>query len=135
MLFSSIAEAVETAAEGIQAGVLIHEGRFLYAERDLELVADLGLLWEERKSLPLPLGAIAIRRDIDPETQQLFQSLLRESIEYAFAHPTESRHFIKAHAQEMDDKVIDSHIALFVNQYSVDLGDEGRNAIEELIKK
>ncbi|MFI3259724.1 MAG: 1,4-dihydroxy-6-naphthoate synthase [Rikenellaceae bacterium] len=130
MLFSKIADAVERGE--VEAGVLIHEGRFLYQERNLELVADLGLLWEEKMSLPLPLGAIAMRRDIDPETKSKFQRVLKRSIEYAFAHPEASRNFIKAHAQELDDTVIDSHISLFVNDFSIELGDEGRAAIAAL---
>ncbi len=130
MLFSEIADAIERG--DVEGGVLIHEGRFLYAERDLELVADLGLLWESRTSLPLPLGAIAIRNDLDASTRELFESTLRRSIEYAFANPTASRDFIKSHAQELDDTVIDSHIALFVNDYSLNLGTEGERAIEVL---
>ncbi len=132
MLFSQIAQAVERGEA--DAGVLIHEGRFVYAQRNLELVADLGLLWEEQMQLPLPLGAIVMRNDIDPEVRKTFESLLRESIEYAFANPLVSRDFIKQHAQEMDDTVIDSHIALFVNEFSLDLGSEGLAAIEELVK-
>ncbi len=132
MLFSQIAEAVESGE--YDAGVLIHEGRFLYAERNLELVADLGSLWEEQTSLPLPLGAIAMRNDLDDQTRERFQSVLRRSIEYAFANPLASRSYIKQHAQEMDDSVIESHIALFVNDYSLDLGDEGRAAIYSISK-
>ncbi len=131
MLFSTIAEAVESGA--VDAGVLIHEGRFVYAERNLELVADLGLLWEERLALPLPLGAIVMKSNIDEYTRQEFEMLLRESIAYAFAHREVSRDFIKSHAQETADSVIESHIALFVNDFSLELGDEGHRAIEALI--
>ncbi|MFR9661759.1 MAG: 1,4-dihydroxy-6-naphthoate synthase, partial [Rikenellaceae bacterium] len=129
-LFSTIAEAVERGE--VDGGVLIHEGRFVYAERELELVADLGLLWEERTKLPLPLGAIAMRSDVDPAMQRKFERLLRHSIEYAFAHPLASREFILAHAQELEPQVIEAHIALFVNEYSLSLGSEGREAIAEL---
>ena len=131
MLFSSIAEAVESGA--VDAGVLIHEGRFVYAERNLELVADLGLLWEQRLSLPLPLGAIVMKSSIDEQTRQRFETLLRESITYAFAHREASRAFVKSHAQETADKVIESHISLFVNDFSLDLGTEGHRAIDALI--
>lgn len=127
LLFSTIAEAVERG--DFDGGVLIHEGRFTYAERNLELIADLGLLWEEQTSLPLPLGAIAMNNSLDKDTKERFQRVLRRSIEYAFAHPTESRSYIKEHAQEMDDAVIDAHIALFVNSYSLDLGSDGERAI------
>ncbi len=130
ILFSDIAEAVESGE--FDAGVLIHEGRFVYAERQLELVADLGLLWEERTKLPLPLGAIAVRRDLDVER---FSKLLRQSIAFAMEHPEVSRSFIKEHAQEMDDDVIDKHIALFVNEFSLSLGRLGSEALDRLISQ
>ncbi len=131
LLFSTIAEAVERGE--YDAGVLIHEGRFVYEQRELELVVDLGLLWEERYSLPLPLGAIVMRRDLDVELHERFQRVLRRSIEYAFANPMVSRGYVKEHAQEMDDAVIDAHISLFVNEYSLDLGEEGKRAIATLL--
>ena len=130
MLFSEIAAAVERG--DFDAGVLIHEGRFVYGRRNLELVADLGALWERETGLPLPLGAIAIRRDLPTETKRTFERLLAESVCFAFAHPDISRTYIKAHAQEMEDDVIDRHIALFVNDFTVSLGDEGRFATEKL---
>ena len=130
LLFSRIAAAVERG--DFDAGVLIHEGRFVYRERELELVADLGQLWEHRTALPLPLGGIAARRSLPDEVRHEAERLLRTSIEYAFTHPEASRTYIKQHAQELDDKVIDAHIALFVNGYSLSLGDEGRRAIEAL---
>lgn len=130
MLFSEIAEAVERG--DYDGGVLIHEGRFVYHKRNLELVADLGLEWEHSTHLPLPLGSIVASRTLSPETILRFERLLSKSIEYAFAHPEQSRSYIKSHAQELDDKVIDSHIALFVNDFSLSLGTEGRNAIEQL---
>lgn len=131
MLFSEIAEAVERG--DYDGGVLIHEGRFVYHKRNLELVADLGLEWEAQMGLPLPLGSIIAARDMGDEVLERFEALLRRSIEYAFANPMASREFIKQHAQELDDEVIDSHIALFVNDYSLSLGDEGRRAVEALL--
>lgn len=130
MLFSEIADAV--AGGEFDAGVLIHEGRFTYAARGLRLVADLGVEWERKTNLPLPLGAIVASRELPPEIVARFEELLRESVAYAFAHPEVSRSYIKAHAQEMADDVIDSHIGLFVNEFSLSLGDEGRRAIKEL---
>ena len=131
MLFSDIAESVERS--DYDGGVLIHEGRFVYQRRNLELVADLGLEWEARMDLPLPLGSIIAARDMGDEVRERFEALLRRSIEYAFANPMASRDFIKQHAQELDDFVIDSHIALFVNDYSLSLGDVGRRAVEALL--
>ena len=130
MLFSEIAEAVERG--DVDAGVLIHEGRFVYQRRNLELVADLGALWEQETSLPLPLGAIVINRELGDELRHTVESLLAESIRFAFENPALSRTYIKSHAQEMEDDVIDRHIALFVNEYSLSLGEEGRRATAHL---
>lgn len=129
-LFSEIAEAVERGE--YDAGVLIHEGRFVYERRHLELVADLGLRWEAETALPLPLGAIVIRRDLDAQYVEWVEQTLRRSIRYAFDHPMASRDYVKAHARELEDRVIEQHIALFVNDYSLALGDEGRRAVREL---
>ena len=101
MLFSEIAAAVERGeADG---GVLIHEGRFVYERRNLELVADLGLEWEARTQLPLPLGGIVVKRNLPQDVQQKMGRVLRRSIEYAFANPMTSREFVKQHAQELED--------------------------------
>lgn len=127
MLFSKIAEAVERGdADG---GVLIHEGRFVYERRNLELVADLGVEWERQTDLPLPLGGIVIKRELGDDMRNRVERVLRRSIEYAFDNPSLSRDYIKAHAQEMDDDVIEKHIALFVNDFSLSLGEQGRRAI------
>jgi 1,4-dihydroxy-6-naphthoate synthase len=130
MLFSEIAAAVERG--DFDGGVLIHEGRFVYERRNLELVADLGLEWEARTQLPLPLGGIVVKRNLPQDVQQKVERVLRRSIEYAFANPMTSREFVKQHAQELEDDVIDKHIALFVNDFSLSLGDEGRAAMEAL---
>jgi 1,4-dihydroxy-6-naphthoate synthase len=127
MLFSKIAEAVERG--DADAGVLIHEGRFVYERRNLELVADLGVEWERQTDLPLPLGGIVIKRELGDDVRHKVERVLKRSIEYAFANPLISREFIKAHAQEMEDDVIEKHIALFVNDFSLSLGEQGRRAI------
>lgn len=127
MLFSKIAEAVERGdADG---GVLIHEGRFVYERRNLELVADLGVEWERQTDLPLPLGGIVIKRELGDDMRNRVERVLRRSIEYAFDNPSLSRDYIKSHAQEMEDDVIEKHIALFVNDFSLSLGEQGRRAI------
>ncbi len=130
MLFSEIAVAVERG--DFDGGVLIHEGRFVYERRNLELVADLGLEWEARTQLPLPLGGIVVKRDLPEDVQQKVERVLRRSIEYAFANPMTSREFVKQHAQELEDDVIDKHIALFVNDFSLSLGEEGHAAMTTL---
>lgn len=129
-LFSEIASYVERGE--YDGGVLIHEGRFVYQRSNLELVADLGIEWEQRTGLPLPLGSIVIARDMGEDVKIAFEALLRRSVEYAFANPDISRDYIKQHAQELDDKVIDSHIALFVNNFSLSLGEEGYRAVSRL---
>lgn len=132
MLFSTIAQAVESGVT--DAGVLIHEGRFVYHRRDLELVADLGKLWEAESGLPLPLGAIVIRRSVAEQVRKQFEALLADSVRFAFNNPKVSREFVKSHAQELEDQVIDSHIALFVNEYTVTLGQQGREAVKRLLE-
>jgi 1,4-dihydroxy-6-naphthoate synthase len=133
MLFSDIAEAVERGE--YDGGVLIHEGRFVYERRNLTLVADLGEEWERRTHLPLPLGGIVVRRELGDDIRQRVERVLRRSIEYAFANPLASRDYVKAHARELDDDVIDKHIALFVNDFSLSLGDQGRKAITRLTEQ
>ena len=130
MLFSEIAKAVESGE--VDGGVLIHEGRFVYERYGLELVADLGQMWEVETGLPLPLGAIVIKRDLPIEVRRGFEKMLAESVRFAFENPTLSREFIKQHAQELEDDIIERHISLFVNDFTISLGEEGRRAVERL---
>ena len=102
----------------VDSGVLIHEGRFTYESKGLTLVADLGALWEERMQCPLPLAAIAIRRDLAAAWGRPLDAALRASVEHAFAHPADSRDYVATHAQEMDPSVVAKHIALYVNDYT-----------------
>ena len=131
-LFSDIAEAVSDGEA--DAGVLIHEQRFTYKKRNLRLISDLGALWEESTSKAIPLGAIAISRSLEDAVQKEISELIGESIRFAFNHPASGYDFIRSHAQEMEDGIIDRHIAMFVNDYSLDLGEEGMEAVEELLK-
>jgi len=137
-----IAEVVETRFDhilpGIQSGefdggLIIHEGRFIYSSYNCAKIIDLGEWWEKETGLPIPLGCIAARRD--EATRPLhgkIENLLRQSIEYASENRAASKSYIKAHAQEMDDSVIDAHIHLYVNDFSLSLGPRGREAIETL---
>jgi 1,4-dihydroxy-6-naphthoate synthase len=119
MRFDRIEQAV---LEGdADCGVLIHEGRFTYQTKGLVLLADLGSVWEERMKCPLPLAAIAIRRDLAEERAPDLDRALGASVEYARAHPDASREYVAFHAQEMDPSVIARHIALYVNDYTVAL--------------
>lgn len=131
VLFSQIAERVANGE--FDAGVLIHEGRFTYADHGLRLCADLGVEWERRYGLPLPLGAIVVRRALGEDVRKKVDELVRASVQYALENPNVSRDFVKAHAREMDNTVIDSHIALFVNEFSLDIGEVGRKAIDKLV--
>jgi 1,4-dihydroxy-6-naphthoate synthase len=105
----------------VDCGVLIHEGRFTYEAKGLTLVADLGAVWEERMQCPLPLAAIAIRRDLVAPIGAAIDAGLRASVEYAFAHPGASASYVAEHAQEMSPDVVRRHIDLYVNRYTVEL--------------
>jgi 5,8-dihydroxy-2-naphthoate synthase len=128
--FDRILEAV--AAGDVDAGLIIHESRFTYAGYGLVGVADLGELWETETSLPVPLATICARRDLEPAVRSEADRALRASVEYAFEHPDSSREFVRAHAQELSDEVCRQHIELYVNDFTVDLGEEGLAAISAL---
>jgi 1,4-dihydroxy-6-naphthoate synthase len=128
--YDRILAAVETGE--VDAGLIIHESRFTYADHGLERVADLGELWEARTGLPVPLAAICARRDLDDETRSAAERAIRASVEYAFAHPEASREYVQEHSQELSEDVCRQHIALYVNEFSVDLGAEGLAAIDAL---
>lgn len=132
-LFSDIEDAVLN--EEADAGLIIHENRFTYQEKGLICLMDLGRYWEEVSSSLIPLGGIAIRRDFSEQEKSELNRMLRESVEYAFKSPSASRTYVKTHAAEMDDQVIDSHIELYVNKYSIDIGEEGENAVDTLFNK
>tara|TARA_B100000886_G_scaffold255590_1_gene181019 strand:+ start:4922 stop:5734 length:813 start_codon:yes stop_codon:yes gene_type:complete len=127
MLFSEIEDAVLKGH--VDAGVIIHENRFTFQEKGLEKLLDLGEHWEEQTHLPLPLGGIVVSKSFDSSIKKKIQRVLRRSIEFAFSFPKESYDYVKQHAQEMDIDVMNSHIQLYVNEYSLDLGDKGREAV------
>jgi len=130
MRFDLIVEAV--ARGDVDAGLIIHESRFTYREHGLVAVADLGELWEETTSLPVPLATICARADLDESVRVEAEAAIRRSVEYAFAHPEASAGYVAAHAQELSPEVCRQHIELYVNDYSVDVGDAGLAAIEAL---
>jgi 1,4-dihydroxy-6-naphthoate synthase len=127
----SILSAVERGE--VDAGLIIHESRFTYADHGLKKVADLGDWWEAETGLPVPLAGICARADLDPALVDAAERAIRASVAYAFAHPEASRAFVRAHAQEMSDEVCDAHIRLYVNELSLDLGDEGLRAVARLV--
>jgi 1,4-dihydroxy-6-naphthoate synthase len=110
-------------------GVIIHEGRFVYQNINLEMRADLGQWWENKTSLPIPLGCIAVKRTMDPDQALAIQTLIGASIDHGFLHPTLGEEYIRKYAQEMEEKVIQQHIGLYVNDFSRDLGDKGTLAV------
>jgi len=116
------------------AGVIIHEGRFTYHNYGLHQVMDLGGWWEDSQDLPVPLGGILVRRELGYDVAEAIEDAIRQSSNFARQNPEEIWSYIRAHAQEMDDKVIRQHIDLYVNEYSLDLGEEGSLAIKRLLE-
>lgn len=132
MVFSEIEDALLN--NQIDLGLIIHENRFTYADKGLHKIVDLGSYWEHLTGCAIPLGGIVINRSLDKEIQLKVNRLIRRSVEFAFEHPKSGIDFISSHAQEMDEAVMYKHIELYVNKYSIDLGTEGRKAIDILFK-
>jgi len=115
-------------------GVIIHENRFTYQQKKLVKILDLGEYWEEKMQLPIPLGGIAIKRSIPLHIQQTIDGLIKESVLYAFKYYPQLSPFVIRYAQTMQEAVMRQHIDLYVNDYSIDLGDEGRKAVKMMSK-
>jgi len=130
VLFSKIEQLVVTGKK--TTGLIIHESRFTYAEKGLVKIQDLGEFWESETGLPIPLGGIVIRRDIDLATQQKVNRVLARSVRYAREFPEQTMDYVRPHAQEMEDKVMMQHINLYVNDFTEDLGSAGREAVQKL---
>ena len=133
LVFSDIESALLNGE--IDLGLIIHENRFTYQEKGLFKVIDLGDFWEKTTESPIPLGGIVISRDLPQEIKEKINRLIRKSVEYAFENPKSGLEYIRSHAQEMKESVMYKHIELYVNQYSVDLGELGRKAIESMFSK
>ncbi len=133
MPFDQIMPAVASGA--YPAGVIIHEGRFTYPAHGLDCLLDLGQWWEAETGLPIPLGGIAIRRDLSAETALRVETAIRESVRYARTHPADSWPWVRRHAQEMAPDVIRRHIDLYVNDFTVDLGRSGATAVTALLAR
>ncbi|MBK7182253.1 MAG: 1,4-dihydroxy-6-naphthoate synthase [Bacteroidetes bacterium] len=132
-VFSGIEEAVLSGK--VDLGLIIHENRFTYEQKGLKKVIDLGEWWETETHLPIPLGGIVIKKTLSEELIEKVNRVLRKSVEYAFANPKASLPFVKKHAQEMSEEVMYKHIDLYVNNYSVDLGMQGRAAVTKMFEK
>ncbi len=133
MPFDLIMGAVKDGA--VDAGLIIHESRFTYPSYGLFGIIDLGEWWEKETGLPIPLGCIIAKKTMGSDLIAAVDGLVRKSVEYAFSHRGETRDYIKMHSQEMRDDVIEQHIGLYVNQYSIDPGDEGLRAVDVLMKR
>ena len=120
-------------AGDVDAGLIIHESRFTYGEHGLVAVADLGEWWEDETGLPVPLAGIFARADLDRELVEAVEAAIRASVEYAFANPEASRDYVRSLSKEMSDEVCAAHVALYVNEHSVDIGDEGLVAVDRLL--
>ncbi len=132
MPFNEIIGAVKDG--DVDAGLIIHESRFTYRKAGLRKVADLGEWWESETGSLIPLGAILAKRALGEETVQRIDGLIRKSIDFAYSNRTEPLSYIKRHSQEMEDEVVTQHINLYVNDYSLDIGDEGVRSVEELFR-
>lgn len=131
-LFSDIEDAVLDGR--VDAGLIIHENRFTYAQKGLVKLIDLGEYWETTTGLPIPLGGIVASRELPVEIRHKVNRVMRRSVEYAFAHPDEVMPFVRLHAQAMDDAVMKAHIDLYVSDYTADLGEKGRSAVAQMFR-
>jgi 1,4-dihydroxy-6-naphthoate synthase len=132
LVFSDIESSL--IDNSIDIGLIIHENRFTYQEKGLHKIMDLGSYWETLTGCAIPLGGIVVNRSLDIDVQHKVNRLIRKSVEYAFENPKSGLEFIKSHAQEMSEEVMYKHIDLYVNDYSIDLGLEGRKAIDVMFK-
>lgn len=131
-LFSKIEDALLN--DEVDAGLIIHETRFTYYKKGLHKLADMGEYWETLTGLPIPLGAIVIKRSIPDDIAQKVNRVVRRSLEYAYKDSFASYDFVAGNAREMDSTVMNNHIKLFVNEFTINLGSKGREAVEELFK-
>lgn len=133
LLFSEVEAALQ--ADQFDAGLIIHESRFTYEAKGLKKIIDLGEFWDQMTRLPLPLGGVAIKRSLPDVIKRKMNRVLRRSVEYALAHRTASREFIRTNSQEIDDDVLSQHVDLYVNRHSLDMGEEGRRAVLMLLER
>ena len=133
-LFLRYDEIENFVALGKGLGVIIHENRFTYQDKGLKKIMDLGNFWEKETGSAIPLGGIVIKRKIDSGIQLQIDTLIKKSIEYAFANYPELNDYIRNNAQEMSEEVMRKHIDLYVNDYSINLGEEGKNTVKKLLQ-
>lgn len=131
-IFSDIVRAL--LEDEVDAGLIIHETRFTYQRKGLHKIADMGEYWESLTGLPIPLGTIVVKRDLPENIKDRVNRIVRRSLEYAYKDSFASYDFVTENAREMESSVMNNHIKLFVNEYSIDLGKKGRMAINELFR-
>lgn len=119
-------------SQGAEAGIIIHEERFTYPAYGLEAMQDLGDWWEKTTGLPIPLGGICAKKSLGPEFAASAERMIRKSLALAWENPAATKDFVKCYSQSLEDHVIQAHIDLYVNKYSMDLSEKGRRAVEEL---
>ena len=132
-LFSEIEDSL--IKNDIDLGLIIHENRFTYKSKGLKKIIDLGEYWENETGLPIPLGGIGIKRGLSQEIKKKVDRLIKKSIQFAFQHPTLSLPYITLNAQEMDEEIVRKHIHLYVNEYSENIGEKGKEAVIYLFNK
>lgn len=133
MLFSEIEHAVLDGRADV--GVIIHENRFTYQQKGLVKIIDLGEYWESTTGSPIPLGGIFIRKDVPADVQQQVDAIIHQSLQHAYRQYPQLSDYVKQHAQEMDENVMRQHIDLYVNDFSLDLGQEGHAAVDRLMRE
>ena len=131
LLFSDIEDAVLRG--DADAGLIIHENRFTYEQKGLVKIMDLGEFWESATGYPIPLGGIVVNRNIPRDVQKKIDRIMRRSVEYAFNNRESVMPFVRCYAQAMEDDVMMSHIGLYVNDFTIDLGDEGKGAVQYMM--
>jgi len=130
-LFSDIEDVVLRG--DADAGLIIHENRFTYEQKGLVKIMDLGEFWESATGYPIPLGGIVVNRNIPHDVQKKIDRIMRRSVEYAFNNRENVMPFVRCYAQAMEDDVMMSHIGLYVNDFTIDLGDEGKGAVQYMM--
>ena len=131
--FDKILSAV--AEEHFDAGLIIHEGQLTFQVQGLHLIVDLGVWWQERTGLPLPLGGNVVRRDLGPATIKDISRLLKESIRYSLAHRDDALNYALQYARDMDRKLADQFVGMYVNDWTLDYGPRGREAVRRLLEE
>jgi 1,4-dihydroxy-6-naphthoate synthase len=132
MIFHQIEDAVLSGE--VDAGVIIHENRFTYQQRGLVKLIDLGDFWEKQTGVPIPLGGIVAKRSLSADVAKKVDTLIRKSVEYAFSNYPLITDYVKQHSQEMEESVMKQHIDLYVNDFSIDLGEDGKKSVQTLLE-